>query len=74
MEFLSDDNELAASYVLLFVREAVHKLPELKPVIVRALQVRSLCSLLTSLVIELLVACSLSPFPFLIRFHCRMVC
>lgn len=39
MEFLSDDNETAAQYVLLFVREAVHKLPHLKETILHSLQV-----------------------------------
>ncbi|CAJ0957695.1 unnamed protein product, partial [Mesorhabditis belari] len=38
MEFLSDDSELAAVSVVEFVREAVHKLPHLKPVIVQSLQ------------------------------------
>ncbi|VDP29582.1 unnamed protein product [Heligmosomoides polygyrus] len=38
MEFLSDDNETAAQYVLLFVREAVHKLPHLKETILHSLQ------------------------------------
>lgn len=39
MEFLSDENEMAAQYVLLFVREAVHKLPHLKETILHSLQV-----------------------------------
>ncbi|VDM85762.1 unnamed protein product [Strongylus vulgaris] len=38
MEFLSDENEVAAQYVLLFVREAVHKLPHLKETILHSLQ------------------------------------
>ncbi|KAL6734669.1 hypothetical protein Aduo_005183 [Ancylostoma duodenale] len=38
MEFLSDENEMAAQYVLLFVREAVHKLPHLKETILHSLQ------------------------------------
>ncbi|CAJ0565765.1 unnamed protein product, partial [Mesorhabditis spiculigera] len=38
MEFLSDDSELAAVSVVEFVREAVHKLPHLKPVILQSLQ------------------------------------
>lgn len=38
MEFLSDDNETAAQYVLLFVREAVHKLPHLKETILHSLE------------------------------------
>ncbi|CAD6194901.1 unnamed protein product [Caenorhabditis auriculariae] len=38
MEFLSDSNETAASYVLQFVREAVHKLPALKETILASLQ------------------------------------
>ncbi|KAJ1364776.1 Coatomer subunit beta [Parelaphostrongylus tenuis] len=38
MEFLSDENETAAQYVLLFVREAVHKLPHLKETILHSLE------------------------------------
>ncbi|CCD61981.1 Coatomer subunit beta [Caenorhabditis elegans] len=38
MEFLSDTNEKASSYVLQFVREAVHKLPNLKNAILGALR------------------------------------
>lgn len=38
MEFLSDTNETAASYVLQFVREAVHKLPNLKSAILASLR------------------------------------
>jgi len=37
MEFLSDENELAASDVLVFVREAVQRLPNLRPIIVQQL-------------------------------------
>lgn len=33
MEFLSDSNELAASDVLVFVREAIHKFENLKSLI-----------------------------------------
>jgi coatomer subunit beta len=39
MEFLSDENELAASDVLVFVREAIQRLPHLRPVIVQQLVV-----------------------------------
>ncbi|CAB3405583.1 unnamed protein product [Caenorhabditis bovis] len=38
MEFLSDSNETAACYVLQFVREAVHKLPNLKEAILKSLK------------------------------------
>lgn len=38
MEFLSDTNETAAQYVIQFVREAVHKLPNLKPAILASLR------------------------------------
>ncbi|KJH47708.1 adaptin region [Dictyocaulus viviparus] len=38
MEFLPDENETAAQYVLLFVREAVHKLPHLKESILHSLE------------------------------------
>ncbi|KAI6242711.1 Coatomer subunit beta [Aphelenchoides fujianensis] len=37
MEFLSDENELAASDVLVFVREAIQRLPHLRPVIIQQL-------------------------------------
>lgn len=37
MEFLSDDSEQVASYVLQFVREAIHKMPELKTTIINSL-------------------------------------
>ncbi len=40
MEFLSDENELAAADVLVFVREAIQRLPHLRPVIIAQLQVR----------------------------------
>lgn len=39
MEFLSDENELAASDVLVFVREAIQRLPHLRPIIVQQLAV-----------------------------------
>jgi coatomer subunit beta len=39
MEFLSDDNELAASDVLVFVREAIQRMPHLRPVIMQQLLV-----------------------------------
>ncbi|PAV70949.1 hypothetical protein WR25_20924 isoform B [Diploscapter pachys] len=38
LEFLSDENETAATYVLLFIREAIHKLPPLKQSILTSLQ------------------------------------
>ncbi|PIC12614.1 hypothetical protein B9Z55_028279 [Caenorhabditis nigoni] len=38
MEFLSDTNETAAQYVIQFVREAVHKLPNLKSAILASLR------------------------------------
>ncbi|GMS84191.1 hypothetical protein PENTCL1PPCAC_6366, partial [Pristionchus entomophagus] len=37
MEFLSDESEQVASYVLQFVREAIHKLPHLKATIITSL-------------------------------------
>ena len=37
MEFLGDSNEQAAFDVLVFVREAVERFPNLKPVIVEKL-------------------------------------
>ena len=37
MEFLGDSNEQAALDVLVFVREAVQRFPNLKPVIVEKL-------------------------------------
>ncbi|KAI6196912.1 Coatomer subunit beta [Aphelenchoides besseyi] len=37
MEFLSDENELAASDVLVFVREAIQRLPHLRPIIIQQL-------------------------------------
>jgi coatomer subunit beta len=39
MEFLSDENELAASDVLVFVREAIQRLPHLRSIIVHQLVV-----------------------------------
>lgn len=39
MEFLSDDNEIAASDVLVFVREAIQRLPHLRTVILLQLRV-----------------------------------
>ncbi|CAI4221409.1 unnamed protein product [Auanema sp. JU1783] len=38
MEFLSDDNETASTYVLMFVREAIYKLRPLKESILTSLQ------------------------------------
>ena len=40
VEFLSDENELAAGDVLVFVREAIHRMPHLRPVIIQQLLVR----------------------------------
>ena len=37
MEFLSDTNELAAADVLVFVREAIQRFEQLKPLIVNKL-------------------------------------
>ncbi|GMT14479.1 hypothetical protein PFISCL1PPCAC_5776, partial [Pristionchus fissidentatus] len=37
LEFLSDDSEQVASYVLQFVREAIHKMPHLKATIISSL-------------------------------------
>jgi coatomer subunit beta len=37
MEFLGDSNEQAALDVLVFVREAVQRFPDLKPVIIEKL-------------------------------------
>ncbi len=34
MDFLSDNSELAATDVLVFVREAIQRLPHLRPVII----------------------------------------
>lgn len=48
MEFLSDQNEVAASGVLLFVREAVNRLPHLRAVIISQLLVMPLNSLFFS--------------------------
>lgn len=40
MEFLSEDSEAAAQDVLIFIREAVQKLPHLRPVVIAQLLVR----------------------------------
>ena len=37
MEFLSDQNEAAAADVLVFVREAIEKLQQLRPLIISKL-------------------------------------
>ena len=37
MEFLSDTNELAAMDVLVFVREAIQRFEQLKPIIIEKL-------------------------------------
>ena len=39
MKFLSDDNELAAQDVLVFVREAIQRLSHLRPVVLTQLMV-----------------------------------
>lgn len=40
MEFLSDQSEAAAADVLIFVREAIHRLPHLRSIIIQQLLVR----------------------------------
>lgn len=45
MEFLSDDCEAAAQDVLVFVREAVQRLPHLRAVVLAQLQVNFRCML-----------------------------
>ena len=37
IEFLSDQNELAAQDVLVFVREAIQRFPQLRPLIISKL-------------------------------------
>jgi coatomer subunit beta len=39
MEFLGDDNEIAATDVLIFVREAIQRLPHLRSIILQQLRV-----------------------------------
>lgn len=52
VEFLSDENELAASDVLVFVREAIHRMPHLRPVITQQLLVCYMFSSLTILILS----------------------